>query len=392
MEGYINPIESSPAGPKKRVLFVITQSEFGGAQQFLFQLLQQIHKDNYDLHVSVGKDGDGSFSRALESLAIPHSIIPSLRRNINPISDLRAISRIRELIIAFQPDTLFLLSSKAGFIGSLAGKLSPKKPKIIYRIGGWSFNDPIPNWQKKLWIYLERLSAGWKDIIILNNKKDLNQAEQLHIKAKMGMELIYNGIDPYRLKLLPREEAREKIFKLAGSVPDNKKIVGALANFYPTKGLEYLIESALEINDHNSIVCIFGDGAERTKLENLILKNKLEKKVFLLGRPPNASQYISGFDVFVMPSVKEGFPWSILEAMSAKLPIVATDVGAVSEIIQNGLNGYIVEPRNPSQIADRINSILSNELDAQEMAIQAHQRVLFSFTLDYMVRQIKELL
>ena len=106
-----------------------------------------------------------------------------MARGINPIKDIAAVFELRKLIKDFSPDTLFLVSSKAGFIGSLATVFPARiKTRVIYRIGGWSFNDPWPIWKKWLWIILEWLSARWKDIIIVNNLYDLESANKLKIR------------------------------------------------------------------------------------------------------------------------------------------------------------------------------------------------------------------
>ena len=396
MATEINPFQSHSQGPKKRVLFIITQSEFGGAQQFLYTLISRMDRSRFDIMVATGSTGDGVFTSAVRALEIKTSLIAALKRHISPITDLHAILQTRKLIKEFGPDTLFLNSSKAGFIGSIAARLCMRSPRVVYRIGGWSFNDPGPKWKRALWIMLEKLSAGWKDVIIVNNKHDFEQAKRLKIKPRDNLVLIHNGIDPYKLELLPRDQARLKLFELMshtwGKVFQVRNIVGAIANFYPTKGLEYLIEAARDIDDPHTIVCVIGDGSERPKLEQLIKERGLEKKVFLVGRLEHAAQYLSAFDIFVLPSVKEGFPWSVLEAMSAKIPVVATAVGAVPEIIETGVSGFIVKSRDPDQLSEAVNHILGNELRAREVGIRAHQRVLLSFTLEKMVGQIVEIL
>lgn len=391
----VNGFNSSPSAPKKRVLFIITQSELGGAQQFLLQFLKHLQRDAYDIHVAVGRDGNGSLLKKLGGLDARFSLIPSLRRNINLLADLKAITDIQELLRAHAPDTLFLLSSKAGFIGSLAARLSRQNPKVIYRIGGWTFNDPWPAWKKSIWRKLEKWSARWKDVIILNNARDLEDAKRLGISPRGSMVVVHNGIDPYRAGL-SREEARHELSRLAlggrEALLEAKNVIGTIANFYPAKGLEYLIAAAARNSDPDTIFCVIGDGAERPFLEKLIADDGLEKKVFLLGQIDHAARYLPAFDVFVLPSVKEGFPWSLLEAMAAKLPVIATRVGAVPEILEDGINGYVVEPRQPQQIAEKIDALLESGHKAQEMGIKAHQRVLFAFSITTMVTRIEELL
>ena len=320
---------------KKRVLFIISQSELGGAQRFLSNLISHLDRDVYEFLVAIGSSGNGDFLRVLKARGIPCQTLKFLKREPT-VNDIRAVFEIRSLIKNYHPDVLFLNSSKAGFIGSLASVFPTRinAVKIIYRIGGWTFNDPWPKWKRWLWIVLEWLSAKWKDTIIVNNQRDLDQAEKLKIRPRMQTVLIHNGIETYKLDLVPREEAREKLLekaaKYSGRNIQVKNIIGTIANFYPTKGLEHLIQAADYFNNSDNVVFfIIGDGELRPELEKMIREKGLERKVFLLGQIPDAYRFLPAFDVFVLPSVKEGFPWALIEAMSAKLPVVATDVGAV---------------------------------------------------------------
>ena len=147
-----------------------------------------------------------------------------------------------------------------------------------------------------------------------------------------------------------------------------------------------------KVNREDVVWCIIGDGADRPALEKLIRDKDLTEKVLLIGRKESAVEYLNAFDLFVLPSVKEGFPWAVLEAMAAKLPVIATRVGAIPEIIEDGVSGYIVEPRNSDQIAEQVITLLSSNSKAMEMGIQAHQRVLFAFNIDATIHQIEKLL
>ncbi|HVZ10821.1 MAG TPA: glycosyltransferase [Candidatus Paceibacterota bacterium] len=393
MDQDINRFQGQPTSARKKILFVITQSEMGGAQMFLLQLLTHVRRDAYDLTIAVGSDGDGSFSRALGGIGITPLIIKSLKRDPHPISDIRAIYEIRDIINSLQPATLFLLSSKAGFIGSLAGQLARQRPVVIYRIGGWTFNDPWPAWKRQLWKGLERTSGPWKDYIIVNNTHDLIQARQFHIEPSKGLELIYNGIEPYGNGTLAPDAARAKLLELCGlSANNTAKIACTIANFYPAKGLETLLEAAALLKDENLVFIIIGDGQERPRLQQKIAALGLQRSVFLPGALENARQYLPGAQVFVLPSLKEGFPWSVLEAMAAKIPVVATRVGAVPEVLDNGKSGIIVESGKPVEIKEAVLTVLHQENLAREMVIQAHQTLVKSFSITSMIEKIETLL
>lgn len=342
----------------KRILFIITQSEFGGAQRFLSSLIPQLPKKEFEALVATGSTGDEHFTEHLRNLDIANTTLKHLVRDLSLLSDFRAISEIRKLINSWKPDTLFLLSSKAGFLGSLATryKLHVTRPKVIYRIGGWAFNDPQSALRRKIIIQAEKFSAKYKDIIILNNAHDFDQAKELKIVPKQQTLMIHNGIDTYHMKLLPRDQARQKL-----GINENEFVVGTIAHDYPSKGLKYLPKNG----NYRSIV---------------------------LSGVKHASRYLNAFDVYVSPSVKEGFSWAVLEAMAAKVPVIATRVGAAPEMIENGVNGFLVEPRRPEQIAGCIRQLMDSDHTRQEFSIRGHQKVLQEFDLMKMVREIKELL
>lgn len=375
---------------KKRVLFVITQEEFGGAQRFIYELVTRLEPEKYEILVATGKSQSGDFLKSLNEKNINTRTLLFLRRGINPIFDALGIIELMRTIDRFKPDYLHLNSSKAGVLGSIAGL---KVKKVIYRTGGWSFNDPWPFWKKKLFIAAEKITAGFKDVIVVNNKNDHEQAVKLKIRPKEKLELIHNGIDALKIEFLPKDKARLRL-----KVSQAEFIIGTIANFYPAKGLKYLIEAIKLLTDGirqtaNSRIklAIIGDGEERLDLESRIKDYGLEKDIILLGRVQEAFKYIKALDVFVLPSVKEGFPWTILDAMAAKLPIIATSVGALPEIIDNGKNGILVEPKNPQQLAEAIKQLLENERTRQELGIQAHQTVLFKFPIEKMVRETETL-
>jgi glycosyltransferase involved in cell wall biosynthesis len=402
MADLINNSQLDSQSLHTKLLFVITQSEFGGAQRFLSQLLNHIDLDKFECAVVSSATGSHELKDILPK-NVRYIRAQYLKRQPNIISDIASVFELKKIIKDYLPDTLFLISSKAGFNGSLAAKLLPRdlvKPKIIYRIGGWTFNDPWPAWKKYFYRFLEKLSTGWKDYIIVNNKHDYDQAIEYGIKPRRKVVLIHNGIDPYKLDFLEPNEAKirlfEKLARKSGSFLHEGLTIGTIANLYPTKGIKYLIDGFAMFTKKNphagAKLAIIGDGPEKESLELQIKDLALENKVFLLGQMPNAYQYLNAFDIFVLSSVKEGFPWALLEAMSAKLPVIATNVGANPEIIESGKNGLLVEAGKPEKISEALELLISNEAVRREFGIQAHQTVLFKFDLKKMIDQVVALL
>ena len=342
-----------------KILFLVTQSEMGGAQRYVFEIARGLDAQKYEVLVAAG-EGAGELFKKLEHTETRSLYLSRMRRTPWPWQAILAIREIYELLKKERPDILFLCSTTAGLLGSLASKIYKLKTtnyklKTIYRIGGWAFCDPRAFWKNWLILLAEKLTALLKDLVIVTSELDRKLALKYKIMPERKLVRIYNGIDMNSLNFLSREEARNVLNDLSDS--RSHLMVGCVANFYKTKGLEYLIEAAsrLNLDGKRFSLVIIGDGRERPKLEKLIKKYRLQEKVFLVGRMPDAYKYLKAFDVFVLPSLKEGFPWIILEAMAAGIPIVATKVGALPEILDEE---FLVTPGNAEALVKKINRAL----------------------------------
>jgi glycosyltransferase involved in cell wall biosynthesis len=361
-----------------KILFLVTQSEMGGAQRYVFEIARSLDKQKYNILVAAGQ-GDGELFRKLEITGIRSLWLKEMKRAPWPWQIMRSWWEIRELLKKEKPDILFLCSTTAGLLGSLA-RIS-YKVKIIYRIGGWAFKDPRAFWKNWLILWVEKITAPLKDVIAVNSEIDRKLALKYRIVPENKLVEIYNGIDADSLNFLPREEA---LSRLNLGKFNEGKIVGTVANFYKTKGLEYLIEAAhnlVEAEPQSNIkFVIVGEGEERQRLESSTKKYGLENRVILAGRIPDAYRCLKAFDVFVLPSLKEGFPWIILEAIAAQVPIVATEVGAVPEILDEE---FLVAPGNVQGLAKKIGWMIEHPTKAKLRP---------EFTLQKMISETQKLL
>ena len=170
--------------------------------------------------------------------------------------------------------------------------------------------------------------------------------------------VIPNGIDLNLFEGLSKKELRKKF-----GFNESEKIILYVGTLRPVKGITHLIEAVNIVSEKNKRLLLIGHGEERKHLENLVKKLKIENIVTFVGVVPNKKviEYMVASDVFVLPSLSEGFPNVILEAMASGLPIVASNVGGLPEIIKNVENGFLVDPKNPEQIAEKILIILNDE-------------------------------
>lgn len=365
----------------------------GGAQRFLYELITHLEPKKYEIVVAAG--GNGELIEKLSKKNVKTASIKNFS-NMPGVKNLLVFLEIFHLIKKFNPDILYLLSSEAGFTGSIVGSFYRfvfwrKNPKIIYRIGGWAFKEPRNIIIKKIYLWAEKISAPFKDIIIVNSEFDRQLAIKNNISKPDKIITIYNGVDISELKFLSREKALNFLYSKIGRV--SLPIVGTIANLYKNKGLEYLVLAAkrLKENKKNYHFIIIGKGTERPKLEKTIKKHGLENTVFLIGEIPNAYQYLKAFDLFVLSSVKEGQPWVILEAMAAGVPILATNIAGIPEMIENEKSGMLVEPADSDALTAAIEKILTHPSLAGTISQNALAIVKEKFDLEKMIRKNEEL-
>jgi len=371
----------------QKILYIITQKDCGGAQKNVLDLALGM-ENRYQIKVAAGPDGGNWLFEELEKNKIPAVGLNRLHRAINPINDFLACQEIKQLLRREKPDVLHLHSSKAGLIGSLAAALSGQKIKVIYTSHGAAFAGSHSLLNKKIFLLAEKISARWKHKIICVSNKEKNVWLENRAASPNKLTVIVNGINPSLANFLEKNQAREELLI---KIPPTDKLIGCLANFYPDKGLSFLVDAVDLVCRKRTDVrfAIIGDGSERKNLEEKIKNKQLKDKIILTGQIPDASRYLRAFDLYVQPSIKEGFGYTILEALTAELPVVSTDVGGAADMITSGQNGLIVPPQNAPALAEGIITLLESPKLAQKLAENSRQNIQ-KFSTDTMVKQTEK--
>ena len=373
-----------------KILYFITQSEYGGAQRYVFDLANNLGRE-FEVAVALGEQGkDGKLAKKLEENNIKYYIIPHLKRSISPLNEILAFFEISKLIKNYQPNIIHLNSSKISILGSLAGlfiKLKIKNLKIIYTVHGWVFNEPLPAPVKWFYLWAEKFTAKFKDKIICVSESDRQVALKYKIAPVEKLITIHNGLAP--VNFYTREEA---LPLLAKERAGGEVFIGSIGNLYKTKGFEYFIEAAgiltHKLNTPATFI-IIGEGKERKALENLIAKYNLKNNFILAGSIDEAARLLPAFDVYVCSSVKEGLSYTLIEAMQAGRPIVATAVGGNPEMIENEKTGLLSKPADARDLAEKIKTLLNNKTLALELGQNAKAKAMAEFGLEKMVEQTK---
>ena len=221
-----------------------------------------------------------------------------------------------------------------------------------------------------------------KTIVIA--KKELRQAIKMPF-CKRKIILIRNGVEPVSFK--EKFEAQKELLTHTNTNKNTDILwFGTISELHKNKGLEYVILAMTHVEVPFAFF-IIGEGEERSGLENLINKLNLENKVFLVGFLDNANQYLKAFDIFTLTSIKEGLPYTILEAGLAGLPVIATSVGGIPDIIKNNIDGLLVEKSSPKEITKAVEYMINNPSERKSLGLKLQEKVGKEFSLKQMIEK-----
>lgn len=360
-----------------KIVYCITKGTWGGAQKYVLNLAAHGKEKGHDVVIVSGKAGillDECRKRNIRTI-----LIPELDRDINPFLDAASLFRLISVLRSEKPDVLHLNSSKIAGLGAVAARLT-NVPRIVFTAHGWPFLEERPRTQAVTIIFFSWLTALFSHVVI-----DITEAtfKRVYRWPLVGhkMRLIYNGVDTKTLPLLDRMAARKQL-----GIEDGVFAIGLATEFTKNKGVTYALEAFARIKNPASRLIIVGRGEleEKLKLEarELGISDRVQFKGFL----PEVSRYFKAFDIIIVPSIKEGLPLTVIEAGHANVPVVATNVGGIPELLDREC-GILVESKNPDALAGAIESLMENEELRNRLAARFGQKVRASFGLKPMLRK-----
>lgn len=297
----------------KKILLVITKSNWGGAQRYVYDLATNL--SGYEVVVAAG--GDGELAERLRAAGVRTISVPDLVRDISLVKEFAVLRELVKLYKQERPDIVHLNSSKAGGMGALAARIAGV-PRIIYTAHGWAYHEKVGILSKTF-----RWLASLATVLLSDRVITVSRCDERTTPLGLSTTMIHNGIAPMTLG------SGEKI---RAAFPPDATITGTIGELNKNKNQQALIEEA-----HSNpalYVAILGEGEDRPKLEALIAHYGLTDRVKLFGFVP-VEEALRGFDRFALPSIKEGLPYVLLEAKAAGLPIIASRVGGVPDILDS---------------------------------------------------------
>lgn len=363
--------------PQKRVLYVITKATWGGAQRYVWDLMSRARAYGYDPALAYGEEG--LLAQRARDAGFESYAVHGLQRDVSPLKEFAALRELAALFARLQPDVVHLNSSKASALGALAARLAGV-PRIIFTAHGWAWNESRPWWQKLVIRKLAWLTVALSHATVCVSHATAADARWMPFVRKK-FAVIHNGIACGELP--SREAARAELAPQLHA----RRWIGMASELHPTKRVKDALHAFRSLAQEfpDTALLVMGEGAEHAKLDELIGTLELRDRVLLLGFVADASRYLSAFDIFLHSSQSDTLAYAVLEAGCASLPTVATRVGGIPEIIEDGVSGLLVPPRSPDALADALAALLCDSARAKQFGAALHQKVLADFSKQKML-------
>lgn len=361
---------------KKRlsIMQIIATLEVGGAEGQLCELVKGLNKEKYEISVCCLTRG-GPLQEKIEELGVPVYILGKRNK-----LDFTILFRLASLLKIKKIDLVHTWMFTANMWGRLAAILA-HTPSIIASERTVAFEkDTCRNVVDKI---LARVTA-----LIIANSNGVKRSCLKRGLPSEKLKVIPNSCD---LEIFGQREDSGKIKRELG-IKDGSLLVGSIGVLRPEKGHRFLVHSIPAVLNifPEAIFILVGDGPQREELEELSVKLGIPQKVNFLGQRRDVPDILSCLNVFVLPSLYEGLPNAVLEAMACGLPVVATDVEGTNEVVVDGETGILVSPKDPERLAEAIISLLKNKELARQMGEAGQKRVEEKFSLEKMVNSVEE--
>ncbi len=366
------------------VLFVIDGIEFGGGERVFLQLIQGMPKSRFTVQVATNH---GDFFETLKRLGvIVHPIDFGVKVSFRNIYILSKIIRDNQV------DIVSSQGARAEFYARLGAKLFPSNTMVVSTIATPVEGYDTGLFKKSIYLFFDRFSDKYVDRFIVVSEVLKRRLITIRKIPAHKVVKIYNGIelDEYDPAVFKAEAAT---IRKEYNIRDTDYLVGAIGRMVWQKGFEYLMRGAKDFlrPARNVKLLMVGDGPYKECLQECAARVGLRDNIVFAGFRKDIRNILSVIDLFVIPSLQEGFPMVTLEAMAMAKPIVATRIDGITEQITDGVEGILVPPKDPSALAQAINKIIDNKELALSFGAAARKRVEREFTVEKMVTETANL-
>lgn len=363
-----------------RILYCVTGAVFGGAVVHVLNLIRADIAAGHQIGLVAAPEPrlmSEAKSTGVEFFPNPHFVF-----RVQPLHDLRALWPVFRAVRKFKPDIISAHSTKAGYAARFAGAILGKP--VVFTAHGWSFTEGRGGWQKNLLACVERLAALVTRVIICVSAHDRELALKHKVAPPGKLVVIHNGVEPSPILKAKGDKVRRELG--LGKAP----VLVTVGRLTPQKDPLTLLEACRLLKTDYKLIMV-GDGELRAKVEEFVTRNNLRDKVIITGERNDIPEILAAGDIFVLDSRWEGLPLVIIEAEIAGLPVVASRVGGVPELIEDGVTGFLVPPRKPEVLADKLRELLGDTNLRRRVGSAAREKALREFTFERMLTKTRQL-
>ena len=366
---------------KVRIMHVRDSSGIFGAERVILSIANNIDRRRFDLKLLCMQRPDGKGSRLINrARKISAKVIPlAVRYRFDP----SAIFKMKRVFNENRVQIVHTHDFKSDFYALVAG--AGTGIRRVLTAHGSTRDSRL----KRFYLYWdERVLYRVFDRVVAVSKELEKYLLSMNVPAEK-IRVIQNGLDFGLLKGETNDNLKGKSFE----VPSGKTTYAVIGRLYPDKGHRFFLEALAEVLKTGRPVygVIVGDGPARHEIARLVVQLNLEKHVRLYGFRSDMQAVYECIDCLVIPSLTEGLPYVLLEAMANRVPLIATTVGDIPALIENGRNGLLVPPGDASAVAERIIEIFDYPESARELAENAYRTVTEMYSAERMVRQTEQL-
>lgn len=306
----------------------------------------------------------GEISAGLQKSNIVHYGVPSFERSVNATADRRAMHELREVIRRVSPHILHTHNPKPGVLGRLLGRME-RTPIVINTVHGL-YAQPTDSLRRKLPVYTaERAAAAFSDAELVQSIEDIGTLRRLGVPSER-LHYLGNGIDLDRFSQTDSVRSRARELRRKLGIEPTTPVVGIIGRLVWEKGYREFFE-AIEVlrqgSDHVFEVVVVGpiEPGKRDAVSETDIEKMTAQGVHFLGARSDIEDLLEMFDIFVLPSRREGFPRAAMEASAMGVPVVATDIRGCREVVDDGRSGLLYPVGSVSRLAMAIESLLGDE-------------------------------
>lgn len=353
-----------------KIVYIITRSDvLGGASVHLLDLAKGMIEKGHQVHILVG--GTGAFTESLDKNNIAYTSLTHLKRELSVQHEVLGYFEIKKQLELLNPDIVHCHSTKAGLLGRLAAK-SLNIP-VVFTAHGWAFTDGVGSKKQKIYAHVERALSKLSDAIISVSDYDRQHGFKHNVGTQQLVTTVHNGVPD--------------VIKSTNNTQNPVPKLIMVARFEEPKDQYFLINTLAELPKAlDWQLDLIGDGPNLQKCKDLTKSKQLDNKVIFHGQSFKVQEFLNQADIFILISKYEGFPLTILEAMRASLPIIASDVGGVKESV-TAQNGFLIPKNDSVALTDALTKLISDANLRNELGSNSRKLYETYFTFEIMLEK-----